>query len=124
MAWNNIIPASVLREMMDSMEKQYLLELDCPPLYTIDEKYLTSCNVAYSYINPDGTKGGTHSTVDHPAFAALRKHLSYNEYIQIPTYPCVNGDRVLKPFYLNDVYFGVGEQFLSASPMHWKLNSK
>lgn len=123
MSWNNVIPTCVLADMLDAMDKEpkqlHFDEELFPPLYSIKEEYLTSCNEAFTWISPNGhgPNGTIAHAVDHPAFAALRKHLSINGYIEIPSYPCVNGDMVIKPFYLNEVYFGVGEKFVCGSAM-------
>jgi hypothetical protein len=127
MSWNNVIPASVINKMLDDILKQpKQLHFDEDVFYTcfyIKEEYLTSCNEAFTYVKATG--GGSYGTiakdVDHPAFAALRKHLSDNGYIQIPDYPCWNGDRVIKSFYLNDVFFREGEKFVCGSAMSGHL---
>ncbi|HET8688273.1 MAG TPA: hypothetical protein VFM18_16795 [Methanosarcina sp.] len=56
-----------------------------------------------------------HSDADHPEFAALREKLGELGFIKIQR-SWWNGDRVLKPFYLNGARFEVGEQFGSAFP--------
>lgn len=132
MAFNNIIPASVINKILDDIRKEpKQLHFDEAVFYTcfyIKKEYLTSCNEAFTYVRATG--GGSYGTiakdVDHPAFAALRKHLSDNGYIQIPDYPCWNGDRVIKPFYLNDVFFREGEKFVCGSAMggHLKFQKK
>jgi hypothetical protein len=94
-----------------------------PPLYTIKEEYLTTCNEAFTWVSGSGhgPSGTIAKAVDHPAFAALREHLSRRGYIDIQR-GWVNGDRVIKPFYLNEVYFDVGEKFVSSSAMSGHLN--
>jgi hypothetical protein len=124
MAFNDVIPAWVINDMLATMPKQYHLDLECPPIYKINEEYFTSVNTDFSWINPDGSTAGIlASHVDHPAFDALRKHLSSRGYVEIPNYTCVNGDRVLKPFILNGVLFKVGRKFPCASAMSGHLNS-
>jgi hypothetical protein len=131
MSWNNAIPASIVCDILDQIRKEpkqlHFDEELFPPLYTIKEEYLTSCNEAFTWISPTGhgPSGTVASAVDHPAFAALRKHLAVRGYIEMQT-NWVNGDRVIKPFYLNEVYFDVGEKFVSGSAMcsHLKFKRK
>lgn len=123
MSWNNVIPASVIADMLATMPKQYHLDLECPAIYTIKEEYFTSINTDFSWINPEGSKGGVLAHhVDHPAFTALRDHLAGRGYIHKET-GWINGDRVLKPFILNGVLFKVGKQFPCATAMSGRLNS-
>lgn len=131
MSWNNVISGDVLMGIVEEMRKEpkqlHFNEELFPPLYTIKEEYLTSCNEAFTWITPNGhgPSGTIAHSVDHPAFAALRKHLAARGFIEVQT-TWVNGDRVIKPFYLNDVYFDVGDKFLSASAMqgHLKYRKK
>ena len=92
------------------------LSLDLPMEYYIDEEYLTSVNVRYSWVSGDGEKCSTQSSVDHPSFAALREHLGAKGYIEIER-KWWNGDRVLKPFKLNTYDFMPDDQFSSAGAM-------
>lgn len=126
MSLNDVIPGSIIQGMLEKIRKepkQLHFHLDLfPPLFSIDEKSLTDCNEAFTWIGPGGGgRSGTISkSVDHPAFAALRKHLSNNGFIKMET-GCSNGDVVTKPFYLNEVYFDVGDPFVCASAMHYYL---
>ncbi len=127
MSWNNIIPNDVLMDIVEQIRKEpKQLHFDeglFPPLYTIKEEYLTSCNEAFTWVNGEGRgpSGTIAHAVDHPAFAALRKHLDVRGYIKMET-GWVNGDRVTKPFYLNEVYFDIGDKFVCASAMNGHLN--
>lgn len=123
MAFNDIIPSSVIHNILDSMPIQYHLPLECPPIYTIKPEYFCSINQDFSWIDSKGCKSGIlASHVDHPAFAALRNHLEGRGYIETQR-TCGNGDRVLKPFYLNGKYFERGDKFLSASAMAVKFST-
>ena len=131
MSWNNVIPNDVLMDIVEQIRKepkQLHFDVDLfPPCYSIKEEYLTSCNEAFTWITPTGSgpSGTISKSVDHPAFAALREHLDARGYITIQT-GWVNGDRVIKPFCLNEVYFGVGDKFVCASAMsgHIKYRKK
>jgi hypothetical protein len=57
---------------------------------------------------------------DHPEFTKLREKLGSEGYISIER-GWWNGDRVLKPFYLNGKKFDKGEKFCSASAMGLKF---
>lgn len=122
MSWNNVIPSSVIDSMLDDIRKEpkqlYFDEDVFPPCFMIEDDYLTSCNEAFTWISPNGhgPNGTIAKSVDHPAFAALRKHLDTHGYIKMES-GWVNGDRVRKPFYLNEVYFAVGDKFVCASAM-------
>jgi hypothetical protein len=131
MSWNNVISADVLMDIVEQIRKEpkqlHLDEKVFSPCYTIHEDYLTSCNEAFTWVTPTGSgpSGTISKSVDHPAFAALRKHLSTHGYIKMPPV-CVNGDRVTKPFHLNEVPFNVGDTFVCASAMagHIKFHKR
>ena len=82
--------------------------------FTIDTKYLTDAVVSFTH--PVSVSGitGTTSSVDHPAFAAMRKHMDSTGYIKIHT-ESWNRDEVLKPFMLNDRKYERGDRFTCAS---------
>lgn len=131
MSWNNVISGDVLMDIVNEIRKEpkqlHFDEELFPPLYIIKEEYLTSLNEAFTWISPTGhgPSGTISKSVDHPAFAALRKHLDQRGFIEMQT-GWVNGDRVIKPFCLNEVYFGVGDKFVSACAMagHLKYRRK
>ena len=60
------------------------------------------------------------SNKDHDEFTKLREQLGEEGYITIER-GWWNGDRVVKPFYLNDVKFSKGDKFCCASAMIWTL---
>jgi hypothetical protein len=131
MSWNNVIPNDVLADIIEQIRKEpkqlHFDEDIFPPCFIIKEEYLTTCNEAFTWISPTGSgpSGTIAKAVDHPAFAALRQHLNTHGYIEMQT-GWVNGDRVRKPFCLNEVYFAVGDKFVSASAMagHLKFRKK
>lgn len=65
-------------------------------------------------------KGESYGTKDHPEFTKLRNRLCKLGYIQIES-SYWNGDKVLKPFKLNELTFKKGEQFSCASALGIKL---
>ena len=107
------IDGALIMELARDMGVMTQMELDIPRHYVLDEEFFSTCIVSYHHLNGKGQKTGTTSSVDHPAFAALRRHLGALEYIKIETNWC-NGDRVLKPFYLNDFYLEESDTFFSA----------
>jgi hypothetical protein len=112
----NTIPTDLLLEFAKTLPTQLKLDLGCLPVYTIKEEYLTDVNVSYEMCDEFGQKYGTHSSVDHPAFAALREALGRSEMIEIQK-GWWNGDLVLKPFILNRKRFNTGDQFPCAAAM-------
>ena len=66
-------------------------------------------------------KGESYGTKDHPEFTKLRNRLCKLGYIQIEL-SYWNGDRVLKPFKLNQLSFEKGEQFSCADALSIKLD--
>lgn len=60
------------------------------------------------------------SSIDHPEFTNLREQLGRDGFIRIER-GWWNGDRVLKPFLLNNVKFKKGEQFSCAAAMKFHL---
>ena len=59
-------------------------------------------------------------TDDHPEFAKLRNLLEEQGFISINR-NWWNGDRVLKPFSLNNVPFKKNDKFLSSSAMKYRI---
>jgi hypothetical protein len=57
---------------------------------------------------------------DHEEFSKLREQLSNEGYILIQR-GWHNGDRVIKPFYLNDKLFEEHETFFCAAAMKYRL---
>lgn len=122
MSWNNVIPASVIHEIMDDIAKEpkqlHFDEAVFPTCFMINEEYLTTCNQAFQWVTATGhgPNGTVSKHVDHPAFAAMRLHLSQRGFIEMQT-QWFNGDRVLKPFFVNKIYFAVGDKFPCASAL-------
>lgn len=129
MSWNNVISADILMDIIEQIRKEpkqlHFDEELFAPCYTINEDYLTSCNEAFTWVSSTGSgpSGTISKAVDHPAFAALRKHLATRGYIEMQT-GWINGDRVIKPFHLNEVPFNVGDKFVSASAMAGDIRSR
>lgn len=107
------IPIEIYMDLLyrRGYREQLKLDQDFPPVIYIAREKLTSVPMGYSF---NGT-GWIHSE-DHPAFAELRERLDKEGYIEIQR-SWSNGDRVLKPFYLNNMYFDVGEQFSCAAAL-------
>lgn len=125
MNWaSDIIPHEILEAMAEKLRPfEQIALIKTPPEYTINSDYLTSTAVVYSYIDESGSRMGTHGSVDHPSFAALREHLNARGYIKIER-GWWNGDIVLKPFKLNTYDFIQGDQFSSACAMGIKFRVK
>jgi hypothetical protein len=104
------VPASLLMEMAYAQGyREQLTFLDeFPPCIYIDRGKLNSVDMGYNW-----NGFGMISSQDHPAFTKLRERLGEEGYIKIER-GWWNGDRVTKPFYLNNMYFDIGEQFSCA----------
>ena len=79
-----------------------------PPCIYISRSKLASVGMGFTW-----NDSGYISSKDHPAFTELRDRLENEGYIKTQR-NWSNGDRVTKPFYLNNMYFDVGEQFSCA----------
>lgn len=95
---------------------QLHLDLDCPPWVFVKPEHLTDVPNCMSWITSTGTDGGVISSVGHPSFERTRDWLESQGYIKTQR-RWHNGDRVIKPFYFNNVYKAVGEQFCCAPAM-------
>jgi len=119
------IDAGLLLDLVrtDGYMYQLDLPLDCPPMLFIDEEYLSSVPVKLDYIDAGGHKAGMLSVKDHPTFDANRTWLDSRGYIRKQTM-WWNGDRVLKPFYLNGMLFDIGDKFPCGGAMKIHLKFK
>lgn len=95
------------------------IEFDFPQMFYIDIESVTGLRSGLSY-SVGKNMYGSSGTVDHPHFTELRNHLESKGLIEVQR-GWSNGDRVLKPFYLNEIYFEPSEQFSCASAMGYKL---
>ena len=98
-----------------AMEQLELLEP--VPMIEIDLKYLSNVYIDYRW-HGDGM-GVTHS-LDHPSFTEIRELLGRKGYIYVER-GWSNGDRVLKPFYINRYLFQEGDKFCCAGALHYTI---
>ena len=114
------LPATLLLDLAKTQGAytQMELDLDCPPWIFVDPVYLTSVATGHDIIQSNGKHTGVVGSKDHPYFTDTRNWLARNGYIDMQT-QWHNGDRVLKPFYFNNVYLGTGTQFSCAAAMHY-----
>jgi hypothetical protein len=105
--------------------------------FYIDMAYVTSVTIRKQYFvkqepgesteaflirklkNPEPIMTST-SSEDHPEFTKLRDKLEELKFITTQRNSW-NGDRVIKPFYLNDVKFKKGDKFCCAAAITWDL---
>ena len=106
------VPISLLLDIAKRDGVMFQLDLPLPHHLKIEEKFLTDCEVSFRCGTDTGWSGST-STVDHPSFAKLRDWLEYNGNIETKRNQR-NGDNVLKPFYLNNIYYDKDDRFYSA----------
>jgi hypothetical protein len=88
--------------------------------FRIANKYITSVKeeklvVLYS-LDGERIEGTSIGHIDHPKFTELRDKLEAQGYIETER-SFINGDRVLKPFFVNGKKFNFGEKFPSSSYM-------
>ena len=112
------ISGSVLLDLVKKGGYMQQLDLLEPvPFITIDLKYLSNVYIDYRW-HGDGM-GITYSQ-DHPSFEKVRRLLGNKGYIHIEE-SYSNGDRVLKPFYLNRYLFQEGDKFCCAGALHYTI---
>lgn len=100
------------------------LELDLNLLQVfIEEEYLTDIAENLDIINEQGHRYRNIGSIDHPSFTLSRNWLHNNGYIQKQS-NWINGDIVVKDFYLNEKLFTKGEKFPCAAAIKLSLNSK
>ena len=116
MSWNNVIPAELLLGSLTLTSKRVE-----NPEVTIPDVLLTDCSIKYSI---EGQYSVTAANADHPAFAELRRCLSSQGLIEIPPYPCWNGDTVVKPFRFNGVQLSPGDTFYCAAAWRCRFDLK
>jgi len=119
MSWNNVIPADVIHEWLKNNPAPERKEIENPRV-DIPEHLVTDCLISYDF---EGHYGVVASHEDHPAFAEVRRLLKARGYIDIPAYPCWNGDRVLKRFQFNEVQLEVGDKFPCAAAWAVRFNT-
>jgi len=115
MSWNNVIPAELLLKAIEARGLPKEVE---NPKVVIPDELVTDCLIRYEF---EGHYGVTAAQEDHPAFAEVRRLLKARGYIEIPEYPCWNGDRVLKRFEFNGFQLEVGDAFYCAAAWAVKI---
>jgi len=119
--FNNVIPTALLKKILDEIPKQYDLPLETPVEYDIPKEFITGVACTYTKTEENtGVKNKITYSVDHPVFQTVRDQLSNTGYIHKET-GWWNGDRVLKPFRLNSIWFQEGDMFPCADAMRNKL---
>jgi hypothetical protein len=111
----------IWQDVLNSFKPRVQLPI---PMFWIKEEYLTDVPVTFSYLESvpegvsieDANKSFGFSHVEHPSFESLRSRLKADELIQTER-GYWNGDKVLKPFYLNDVLFEPGETFYCSTAL-------
>lgn len=101
--------------------RQLELDLKCPIYVFVNPKHLTSEVEGYSLVTARGQTNSILGYVDHPFFASTRRYLHNNGWIEMqPNW--WNGDRVLAPFYFNNVLLEEGDQFTCGSAARYKFS--
>lgn len=120
MSWNNVIPADVIHEWLKNNPAPERKEIENPRV-DIPEHLVTDCLIRYDF---EGHYGVTAAHKDHPAFAEVRRLLKSRGFIEIPAYPCWNGDRVLKRFQFNGIQLEPGDTFYCAGAWATRFNMR
>lgn len=113
------VSASLLMDLAKRGGYMQQLELlETVPFIEIDLQFLTSVPIKYSW---RGGGYGLQRSIDHPCFTEIREKLYNGGYIHIEK-GWSNGDRVLKPFYINRYLFDVGDKFCCASAQMYPIS--
>ena len=99
-----------------AMEQLELLEP--VPFVEIDLRFFTDEYINYRWYGDDGV-GVTYSR-DSACFNEIRMRLSKRGYLHIED-GWSNGDRVIKPFYLNRMLFDIGDKFVCAAAHQYTM---
>ena len=113
------VSASLLWDLAKRGGAMEQLELlDTVPFIEINLKYFTDEYINYRWHGADGT-GVTYSC-DSACFSEVRRLLGKRGYLYLEE-NWKNGDRVLRPFYLNRMLFDVGDKFVCAAAHHYTM---
>ena len=96
-------------------------ENDRYPFFYIKKEFLVAVPEIYTTITKKGNAHLNIGIVDHPTFDRLRKILASENFIDIEL-NYWNGDRVISPFFFNDIKLNIGDIFYSG--MAWKFMCK
>lgn len=114
----SIISADVLIKAAGGIQQKLPLYT---PRYRIPVEYITDViDMIDCEQSETGSSWSSQGMIDHPSFTTLRNHLEAKGYI-VTSRNSVNGDFVIKEFYLNDVLFSEGDRFYSACAMKRRL---
>lgn len=118
MSWGGV-PISLLMDIarLDGVMYQQELDLQTPIWVFVNPRYLDSVQNGVSYDTGFG-KCGLMGTEDHPKFRDTRNFLEREGYITTER-KWSNGDRVLKPFFFNNVLLEEGDNFSCAPAMKY-----
>ena len=119
------VPTSMLLEFGKDIGVmiQQELPLDLPIWVFVKPEYLTDIPVELVSYDSSGKKYGSLSHQDHPSFTNTRNFLENEGFIKTER-NWSNGDRVLKPFYFNNVLMQEGDQFSCAIAMRHGFSDK
>ena len=118
MSFADAVPAWLLMDIayQNGYREQLNFLDEFPPCIYISRSKLDSVQMGYTW-----NSNGYISAEDHPAFTELRNRLEKEGYIKTER-NWSNGDTVTKPFYLNNMYFDIGEQFFCAPALGGKYD--
>lgn len=118
------IPLSLYIDLQRKQGVGYQMPLKLHiPSFTISDEFLVSVTVSFKHNDGGATEecsSGSMTSIDHPSFSSLRRHLDKNGYIKKEDL-YTNGDIVLKEFLLNGVLFSPDDSFPCAAAMRLHL---
>lgn len=112
------VSAELILDALDAggIWQQPELPLNMPPRIILKDEYMQRVSDELHYYDSNDREYRRFGIMDHPSFTNARKWLEREGYIKAE-WNWSNGDRVLKPFYINDYLFEEGEQFPCASAL-------
>jgi len=129
MSWG-AVSASLIMDLarkegvMTQIEMEFT---DVPDMWVfVRPEFLTSVAYGGSYRvirNGKAVKSGSTGFKDHPFFAGVRDNLELEGYIKCER-NYSNGDRVLRPFYFNNILLEEGDPFSSAVGMKYRFGDE
>lgn len=95
------------------------LSIPTAPMFEIDTELLRDLPEKFTYINEEGKRTGYWKHAQHPSAKAIWDYLYDNGYVEKGRW--INGDTVLKDFYINRYWFKEGDKFCCSGALKYTL---
>lgn len=103
------------------LDKQYFTSVNIRSTHCITQRTdETESDFLFRKLSTDNVVAQSYSSIDHPEFTKLREQLGNLKYIEIQR-GWWNGDRVIKPFTLNNKKFKTGDKFCCACALSFYM---